>query len=644
MKSFCLLLGSLFISFLVFSQPHINWAFELTQINDSSYRIHVSSPLEEGWYTYGVNKNVDGLSPAVFAFDYENVKTSSEIQYKNKSITFDDKIWQHKVFVYNGNVAFTQDVIIQGKKPALLKGTVSISVAKGAEFYTVEQPFSLKVPDGEKTDNSNLSPIKLSSVDINKPLADCGQQKEVSESGLTVFFLGFVGGLIALLTPCVFPLIPVTISFFTKRSGNRKMAIRNGSLYGLFIFLIYIAISIPFHIIGGVNAQIFNTIATNAWLNLLFFIVFIVFAISFFGFFEITLPSNIASKADEKSNITSIGGIFFMALTLTIVSFSCTGVILGSLLVGEVSNGAWPLTYGLAGFGAALGLPFALFAIFPTLLASLPKSGGWLDTVKKTLAFVEVALAFKFLSSADLVMHWGLLKREVFIGIWIIVGLGLTLYLFGILRLPHDYKGQKIALGRKVLGVVTLIFTLYLIPGLSQNRSANLSLVSGILPPLSYSIYGKDNVKGKTVEANVMNDFDKALALAKRENKPLLIDFTGWACTNCRRMEENVWSQPQISKYMQENFVLVSLYVDDRAKLPIEQRITYQSAKVNAIDINTVGDKWATFEIENFNQTSQPLYAILNSDGALINHPVGYTPDAAQYLNWLSCGKQTFDK
>jgi thiol:disulfide interchange protein DsbD len=439
-------------------------------------------------------------------------------------------------------------------------------------------------------------------------------------------------------------MIPVTVSFFTKRSPNRKAGIRNGLLYGFFIFLIYVAISIPFHIVGNVNTQIFNTIATNAWLNLLFFVVFIVFAISFFGFFEITLPGSIANKADEKSNLTSIGGIFFMALTLAIVSFSCTGIILGSLLVGEMSNGAWPLTYGLAGFGVALGLPFALFAIFPSLLASLPKSGGWLDTVKKVLAFVEIALAFKFLSGADLVMHWGLLKREVFVAIWVVTGLGLSLYLFGILRLPHDYKGQKISNARKLIGVLALLFTIYLIPGVTQSKSANLNLVSGILPPLSYSIYGKQNVKGKTVEANVMNDFDKAFALAKAENKPLLIDFTGWACTNCRRMEENVWSKPEVTKYIQDNFILVSLYVDDREKLPILQRTIYKKDNGSKIDITTTGDKWATFEAENFAQSSQPLYVILNKDKQLINHPVGYTPDAKQYLAWLTCGKETFGK
>ncbi len=643
MKGIFVSLVCLLLSFSAYCQLDIKWSFKLSRTNDSNYTMQASAKLQDGWYAYGTNKTIDGLSPASFTFNFENVSAVGNTVYQGKNITVADSIWNQKVAAYTGDLEFSQPIVMHGAKPSQLTGTANINIAKGTQFYAIEQIFSVPV-EGAQPDAGSASSIKLSSVNLVQPLADCGQKTEASESLLTVFFLGFAGGLIALLTPCVFPLVPVTISFFTKRSGNRKTAIRNGSLYGLFIFLIYVAISIPFHIIGNVNAQIFNTIATNAWLNLTFFVVFIVFAISFFGFFEITLPNNIANKADEKSNLTSIGGIFFMALTLTIVSFSCTGVILGSLLVGEVSNGAWPLTYGLAGFGVALGLPFALFAIFPSLLASLPKSGGWLDTVKKVLAFVEVGLAFKFLSSADLVMHWGILKREVFVAIWVVTGLALSLYLFGILRLPHDYKGQKISFGRKAIGVIALLFTFYLMPGVTESKSANLNLVSGILPPLSYSVYGKGNAHGKTIEANVMNDFDKAVALAKQQNKPLLIDFTGWACTNCRRMEENVWSQPQVSKYITDNFVLVSLYVDDREKLPVQQRTTYKKSNGAEVDITTNGDKWATFETENFGQTSQPLYVILNKDGKLINHPVGYTPDAKTYLSWLSCGKETFDK
>ena len=317
---------------------------------------------------------------------------------------------------------------------------------------------------------------------------------------------------------------------------------------------------------------------------------------------------------------------------------------MGSLLVGSLSGGAWQLTSGLAGFGIALALPFALFAIFPEWLQSLPKSGGWLDTVKMVLAFLELALAFKFLSNADLVMHWGLLKREVFIGVWILIGAGLTLYLFGILRLPHDYKGMKISKGRKVLGVIALLFTLYLIPGVTQTKYANLQLLSGFPPPFSYSIYGKDNVHGKGLEANVVNDYSKALHIAKEQHKPLLLDFTGWACVNCRKMEENVWTVPEVYNYIKENYILVSLYVDDRQKLLAEQRImNYKTKSGDTKDIITIGDKWATFEAENFNQTTQPLYVLLDTKERLLNNPVGYTPDPKEYLKWLQCGKKTFE-
>jgi thiol:disulfide interchange protein DsbD len=544
-----------------------------------------------------------------------------------------------KANVYSGTVEIRQQVKIDGFIPATLKGTITAYLSRSGEFITSEQPFEVTLEGGAAV-AASAQRIKLPTVDLQHPAQECGKQNNLASTGmLSVCFLGFLGGLIALLTPCVFPMIPVTVSFFTKRSGSRKEAIRNGVLYGLFIFLIYLLASVPFHILGNVQPEIFNNISTNSWLNVIFFVIFIFFAISFFGYFELTLPSNIASRADSKSGLGSIFGIFFMALTLAIVSFSCTGPILGSLLVGSLSGGAWQLTSGLAGFGLALALPFALFAIFPNWLQSLPKSGGWLDTVKKVLAFLELALAFKFLSNADLVMHWGLLKREVFIGIWILIGAGLTLYLFGVLRLPHDYKGMKISPGRKFIGVITLLFTLYLLPGVTQTRFANLQLLSGFPPPFSYSIYGKENVRNKGLEANVVNDYDKALQMAREQHKPILIDFTGWACVNCRKMEENVWTQPEVYKYIRENFILVSLYVDDKQKLPAEQRVTnYRTKEGNTKDLTSIGDKWATFQAENFNQTTQPLYVILNTDEKLMTNPVGYTPDAAKYVEWLTCG------
>ncbi|OIR03389.1 thiol:disulfide interchange protein DsbD precursor [mine drainage metagenome] len=613
------------------------------RINDTIYEIKAVGKIKQGWHLYGINPSVQDLESVKFSFGYENAKEINAPSFDRSPEIINDAIFK-KVNVFTNTVSVTQQIKIKGFIPATLKGTINSSLGKNDEFQQASQPFEVNLEGGIAVSN-NAQKIKLTTVDLDHPVNDCGTKSNAGNNGLlSVFFLGFLGGLIALLTPCVFPMIPVTVSFFTKRSQNHKQAIRNGALYGFFILLIYVLASVPFHVLGNVHPEVFNNISTNSWLNIIFFIIFIVFAISFFGFFEITLPSGFANKADSKSGLTSVGGIFFMALTLVIVSFSCTGPILGTLLVGSLSGGAWQLTSGLAGFGLALALPFALFAIFPNWLHSLPKSGGWLDTVKKVLAFVEVALAFKFLSNADLVMHWGLIKRETFFALWILTSAGLTLYLFGILRLPHDYKGMKITNARKFVGVLAFLFTLYLIPGVTATKYANLQLLSGFPPPLHYSIYGKTNVREKGLEANVVNDFDKALQMAKDQNKPLLIDFTGWACVNCRKMEENVWTDPEVYNYISKNFILVSLYVDDKENLPIEQRFTYTTKDGNKKDIATIGDKWATFEAENFNQVTQPLYVILNTQQQLMNNPVGYTPNAKEFKTWLQCGKDAFDK
>ncbi len=619
----------------------LHWKVTAKKMGEGLYELSAKTSIPAGWLLYGNNSDIEGLETAPFAFSYENAQRQGAVIFDRAPELVKDPVFDNKqARVFKDHVEIRQQVKIQGYVPAVLKGTMNVYLRKGDEFNTSEQAFETALEGGAAvTANTADTKIRLEQVDLRHPQKACGEQNHIADNGLwTIFFLGFMGGLIALLTPCVFPMIPVTVSFFTKKANNKRQAIRNGILYGFFIFLIYVLASIPFHVLGNVQPEIFNNISTNSWLNIIFFIIFIFFALSFFGFFEISLPGSIASKTDSKSGLGSIGGIFFMALTLAIVSFSCTGPILGSLLVGSLSGGAWQLTAGLAGFGLALALPFGLFAIFPNWLQSLPKSGGWLDTVKKVLAFAEVALAFKFLSNADLVMHWGLLKREVFIGIWILTGLGLTLYLFGILRLPHDYKGMKIGRGRKIVGVIALVFTLYLIPGVTQSKYANLKFLSGFPPPLSYSIYGKENVHGKGLEANVMNDYAKALQMAREQHKPLLIDFTGWACVNCRKMEENVWTQPDVYNYIKEHYILVSLYVDDKEKLPAEKRFTYQTKEGAHKDIVSVGDKWATFQTENFNQSTQPLYVVLDADEKLINHPVGYTPDAKEYLSWLKCG------
>ena len=615
------------------------WKIKSTKVADSTYEIIATTKVEEGWHLYGNNPSIEGLENVKLIYKLENIIPITAISFNKKASIINDELFENKpINVYTNDVEIKQTIKFSGFIPSSIKIRVDAYIGKDFEFIPPsENETEVAITGGTKPSNNNLI---LPSINIKEPLANCGDKIEKG-SLITVFLLGLFGGLIALFTPCMFPMIPVTVSFFTKRSPTRKAGIKNGLLYGFFIFLIYVIASAPFHLLN-LNSEIFNSISTSPTLNIIFFLVFIVFAISFFGYFEITLPHSIAGKTDSKSDITSSVGIFFMALTLVIVSFSCTGVILGTLLVGTSDGGALALTIGMAGFGVALGLPFALFAIFPNWLESLPKSGGWLDTVKKVLAFVEVALALKFLSNADLVMHWGLLKREVFIALWIIISVGLALYAFGILRLPHDLKRQKISWGRKFIAVGAIIFALYLVPGLTKTKYANLKLLSGILPPLSYSAFS-DETRFKGLEPNFINDYEKAFAFAKQQNKPLLIDFTGWACANCRRMEEEIWTRDAVYRMIHENFVLVSLYVDDKEKLAVANRImNYKTKDGNVKDIITIGDKYATFESENFYQVSQPLYVMLDNEGKLLTFPIGATFNEKKYLDWLQCGLKAF--
>lgn len=575
----------------------------------------VSGVLKPGWHAYAtadISQGIDGLSLAAEnpSCRFEQVKPLSGTSVVH------DAIFHTEDRQYTGGFSFQQGIVFKANVPGQVKLILSGFLTNGKEFQPLKETKILTITGGSATYGFDL---RLPTVNLARPLHDCGAAEPAEPYTLfNIFLLGFLGGLLALLTPCVFPMIPLTVSWFTSQSGNRRKAIKNGFLYGLFILLIYVAGSVPFHLIGHISPEIFNTIATNVWVNLLFFVLFIFFALSFFGLFELTFSGKLTNKVDDKSNLGTVSGIFFMALTLALVSFSCTGPILGTLLVGSLSSngGAWQLTTGMAGFGIALSLPFGLFAMFPNWLQRLPKSGGWLATVKKVLAFLELAFAFKFLSNADLVGHWGILKREVFIAIWIIISIALAIYLL---------KG-KIG-GRTVAGALVILLAIYLLPGLTNTPYARLNLLSGFPPPLSYSIYHKP------AEQHIINDYEAALKLAKQENKPILIDFTGWACVNCRKMEENVWSKPEVSAYMKAHFILVSLYVDDRKALASPYLFGTK-------EINTTGDQWATFESRNFRQVTQPLYVILDPNQQLMNRPVGYTPDDKVYLQWLKCGAQ----
>ncbi len=615
------------------------WEVSSKKINNNTYGLYFKTKAENAWQLYGPNQDISGVPSVDVVFADTTIKAEKDYKASGNSITITNKLFDNAKFnVYEGEAAFTAIIHISGHAPANLLGTLNYAYGKGNEFYPASYAFSVALEGGVASN----ARIKINSLDLKHPVNNCGDDGTEGKGLASIFLLGLVGGFIALLTPCVFPLIPLTVSFFTKRAANRKRGLINAFLYGASIFVIYILLSLPFHLLDHTDPEILNNISTNVWLNLIFFVIFVVFAISFFGYFEITLPGGLANKVDTKSNAGSFAGIFFMALTLAIVSFSCTGPILGSLLAGALTNngGAIQLSFGMGGFGFGLALPFALFALFPGWLHSLPKSGGWLTSVKVVLGFLELAMAVKFLSNADLVKQWGFLKRELFIAFWIIIGILIILYLFGKIRFPHDNLPQRFSKTRISFIILFAAFTIYLIPGVTNTTSANLKLISGFPPPLCYSLYSEPVNCKKDVEP--LRDYDEAIALAKKTNKPVLIDFTGWACVNCRRMEENVWTDPIVNKMMQNDFVVVSLYVDERRILPAAQQMTFTTKDSAQKKIITVGDKWATFQSENFNAVSQPQYAIISPDEKVLTKTKGYTPKPAEFSNWLSCGLEAY--
>ncbi len=616
------------------------WQSSSNKIGEGKYQLQFFLPGTHGWMVYAPNQELTEVPTTTLQFPDSAIKITSGFTTSLPASMVHSGIFEKSVFVFKDSFTWNVNIEIKGKVPAQLQGVLLYTYGKDDEFNpSTSYTFTIPLEGGVKA-----SGVKIASIDIDHPVNDCGDAGTQNKSLLTIFLLGFFGGLIALLTPCVFPMVPVTVTFFTKRSVSKKQGITNAVLYGFFIFMIYILITVPFHVAGkAISPEIFNNISTNVWLNFAFFAVFVFFALSFFGLFEIGLPSGLANKMDSKSGIGNIGGIFFMAGTLAIVSFSCTGPILGTLLVGVANQGAWPLTAGAAGFGIALGLPFALFAMFPHWLQSLPKSGGWMTDVKVVLGFVELALAVKFFSNADLVMQWGLLKREIFIGIWVIIGFLIVLYLLGKLRIGHSSPVKKFSLIRMIFILVFGSFTIYLIPGLTNSKYAELSLISGFPPPRSYSLYNDKKHNSKLFEP-IHNDYELALKLAREQHKPVLIDFTGWACVNCRRMEDKVWTNSIVDSMFRNDFIVVSLYVDERKNLPLSEQTVEKLANGSNKSIVTVGDKWATFQTENFGATSQPQYAIISQDQVALTRTKYYTPDAYEFIKWLNCGLEAFRK
>ena len=646
MKNNLLALLFLTLSFLGYSQDPITFETQVKKISENTFELVTTANIQNNWRLYSQNLSSGGAIPTEFIFNYksQSIKLIGDVK-ESQSITKFDPIFQVEQSYFENKSTFTQ-LIETNKTIDNISAVIAyqacddiVCIFREANLIFNFDGSTLAIDNIDLTsdiyENNNALAIDLKNTELLSTINDSSAL--TSNSYLNLFILGFIGGLLALLTPCVFPMIPLTVSFFTnnKSKNNSKF---NAITYGLFIIGIYLTLSIPFHFLDSINPEILNSISTNAGLNIFFFIVFVLFAFSFFGFYEITIPSKWVNSIDSKSN--SIGGyigIFFMALTLVLVSFSCTGPILGSLLVGSISSqgGAIQLTIGMLGFGVALALPFTIFALFPNLLSTLPKSGRWMNTFKVILGFLELGFAFKFLSNADLVEHWGILKREVFIGIWVLISFALSMYLLGLYKFPHENKSVITSKFNLILGLFVLGFSVYLFPALLQNGSDKARILSGFTPPAFYSIYSKSN--DCPLGFTCFKDFDSGLSYAKSQNKPILLDFTGWACVNCRRIEENVWTDPQVYSLINDNFVLISLYVDDRKELDVKDFITlkYKSGKEKII--KTVGEKGATFQAINFKSASQPYYVLLDNDLRILNKPIQYT-SKDKYLNWLKEG------
>jgi thiol:disulfide interchange protein DsbD len=654
MKKFFYIL-ILFLSISIFSQTTeepIKIETAIQKISETEYDIVFSAQLFKGWYLYSQHNPDEASLPLEITIQEGETgfklvgKATEKDTFKKYSET-----WKKEEIVFKDKAIITQRIQLTNKDITKIKlnffgqvcETACINIDEDFTFYfsenSIKEVISIDVRSENLTKKLQLNLKNTAFLKSSTDIIDEG-----SNGLFSIFLLGFVGGLLALLTPCVFPMIPLTVSFFTKQSKNKKKGVFNAILYGFFIVLIYILLSLPFHFLDNLDPEILNTISTNVWLNIFFFVVLVFFAFSFFGYYEVTLPSSWGNKMDSASSVGGIIGIFFMALTLAIVSFSCTGPILGSLLASSLTSdgGATQLTAGMSGFGLALALPFALFALFPSWLNSLPKSGGWLNTTKVVLGFLELALAFKFLSNADLVAHWNLLKREVFIGIWIVIFVGLALYLFGKIKFPHDSPIKKLSFSRASFGVLIISFIIYISPGVLKTPTWNLSLLSGFPPPIFYSIHEQES--DCPLGLDCYKDFEKGLAAAKDSNKPILLDFTGWACVNCRKMEENVWSEPDIYQTLKEDYILISLYVDDNEKeLPKEQQFDFLKKNGKVKRIKTIGDKWSTFQVINFKNASQPYYILMNADLEILNTPQQYT-DRDTYFRWLQKGIETFKK
>lgn len=655
MRKIYLFITLLSISLTSFSQIHdpVKWSTSVNKVSDTEFDLLITATIDDNWHLYSQNVPEDGPIPTTFTFEKsENFELVGET-HEEEGHTVNDPVFEMKIKYFENKTVFKQRIISLSQNKFDVLGEVEFMVCDDANCLPptfVDLKFSISANDGVVTSNElvkkeTIKPLKKKSKSSNKSL-------------WTIFIIAFFSGFAALLTPCVFPMIPMTVSFFTKQSKSKAAGIKNAIIYGASIVIIYVLLGLLVSAVFGADAL--NALSTNVWFNIIFFLLLVVFAVSFLGAFEIVLPSSWGTKVDSQADRGGIVGIFFMALALAIVSFSCTGPIVGTLLVEAAAGGnqIGPIV-GMLGFSLALAIPFALFAAFPGWLNSLPKSGGWLNTVKVVLGFLELALAFKFLSNADLVLqlHW--LEREVFLAIWITIFGALAFYLFGKIQLPHDSPITHISVGRLSLGLLTMAFTIYMIPGL---WGAPLNLISAFPPAQHYSEspYGVGFTKlgGGSVQndhgdlpegAHLMaphnivafNDYDLGVAYAKKVNKPVMLDFTGHACVNCRKMEQNVWAKDKILPILKNDVVLISLYVDDKRKLPAGEEI--ESKLRPGKKLKYIGQKWSEFQTIKFGANAQPFYVLMDHNEENLNEPAAYTPDVDEYHAWLKDGISKFN-
>ncbi|MFH1005676.1 MAG: cytochrome c biogenesis protein CcdA [Bacteroidota bacterium] len=645
----------LFVTTQAQIQNPVHWSFSVNQKNSTEAELIFKANIDKNWHLYSQFLQSDqGPIATTFTFqpnkNYQLLGKVLEGKFREEY----DKNFEMTVRWFEGEAIFIQKIKILSTEIFSVKGTLTYQACDNEKCLPPQDvEYNFVINSGVQMQNamsfsktdSLLGLVKDTVADAAiipfeiKLEPDCGELTGVDFSGISpwiAFWEGIIAGFLALLTPCVFAMIPLTVSFFIKQSKDRKTGIRNAWIYAISIVVIYV---IPgFLLTKFFGSDTLNAMASNVWFNMIFFIIFIVFAVSFFGAFEITLPSSWVNTADSMGRKKGIIGIFFMAFTLTLVSFSCTMPIIGTLLAIAAKTGNnTSLLLGMTGFAVALALPFALIAVFPAWLQSLPKSGSWLNVLKVSLGFIELALALKFLSNADLAYHWGILKREIFIALWIIIFGLWGFYLLGKIRLPNDSETHHISIGRLTLSIIVLSFSLYMIPGL---WGSPLRIISGFPPPDFYKEWISEKTSSCPHNLNCFHNYDEGMRYAKQAGKPVMLDFTGWSCVNCRKMEDNVWSHPEVLQRLSDKYVLISLYVDDKEGLPENECISKYSGK----KIKNIGNKWSDFQASVYGTNSQPYYVLIDNNGKILAHPRGYVPDYKMFRQFLDEGICRYEK